>query len=102
MKSERLMPSRAARDFSVPCTESGTFRTWIIFDMLQPYKHVEHMSIIVSRSVTGLYHGLRFTLATQLFGQGLFAVDTHHFPATGSSSPEAASFERYTLCVAST
>jgi hypothetical protein len=30
-KSERLMPSRAARAFKVPCTTSGTFRTCIIF-----------------------------------------------------------------------
>jgi len=44
-KSERLMPSRAARDFRVPCTCSGTFRTWIIFDMSQAYKHVLRMSI---------------------------------------------------------
>src|SRR6476660_9877267 len=33
MKSERLMPSRPARDFSVPCTESGTSRICIILDM---------------------------------------------------------------------
>src|ERR1039458_3080239 len=32
-KSERLMPSRAARDFRVACTCSGTSLTWIIFDM---------------------------------------------------------------------
>src|ERR1019366_806157 len=43
-KSERLMPSRAARDFRVPCTWSGTSRTWIIFDMLLAYNHVLHMS----------------------------------------------------------
>src|SRR5689334_25053323 len=34
MKSERLMPSRAARAFRVLCTGSGTSLTWIIFDML--------------------------------------------------------------------
>jgi len=33
MKSERLMPSRAARDFKVLCKASGTFLIWIIFDM---------------------------------------------------------------------
>jgi len=33
IKSERLMPSRAARAFNVLCTRSGTFLTWIIFDM---------------------------------------------------------------------
>lgn len=41
--SERLMPSRAARDFNVRCTFSGTFLTWIILDMSQAYKHVLHM-----------------------------------------------------------
>jgi len=34
MKSERLMPSRAARAFRVLCTGSGTSLTCIIFDML--------------------------------------------------------------------
>src|SRR5262245_8379907 len=29
--SERLVPARAARTFSVRCTRSGTLRTWIIF-----------------------------------------------------------------------
>ena len=45
MKSERLIPSRAARDFRVPCTCSGTSLTWIILDMSSAYKHVWHMSI---------------------------------------------------------
>ena len=49
MKSERLMPSRAARDFSVPCRESGTSRTCIILDMLQTYSHVQHMSTLSPR-----------------------------------------------------
>src|SRR5437899_12353503 len=44
MKSERLMPSRAARAFRVLCSCSGTFLTWIIFDMCSAYKHVPHMS----------------------------------------------------------
>ena len=44
MKSERLMPSRAARALRVLCTESGTSRTFIIFDMFKAYKHVQHMS----------------------------------------------------------
>jgi hypothetical protein len=45
-KSERLMPSRAARDFRVPWTCSGTFRTWITLDMSQAYKHGLRMSIV--------------------------------------------------------
>jgi len=45
MKSERLMPSRAARALRVLCTESGTSRTCIIFDMFTAYKHVQNMSI---------------------------------------------------------
>src|SRR5581483_42604 len=47
MKPDRLMPSRAARDFRVACTCSGTSLTWIILDMCSPYKtcaaHVNHL-----------------------------------------------------------
>src|SRR5271170_8025935 len=49
MKSERLMPCRAARAFSVACNWSGTSLTWIIFDMFPAYKHVLHMSITLGR-----------------------------------------------------
>jgi len=36
----------AARDFRVPWTWSGTFRTWITLDMSQAYKHGLRMSIV--------------------------------------------------------
>jgi hypothetical protein len=38
MKSERLMPSRAARDLRAPYTDSGTSRICIIFGMSRAYK----------------------------------------------------------------
>src|SRR3954470_21803132 len=39
------MPAIAARAFKARCSGSGTLRNWIIFDMLQAYFHVLHMSI---------------------------------------------------------
>src|SRR5262249_17519876 len=45
MKSDRLMPSRAALAFKMLCTWSGTSLTWIIFDMFLAYKRVLHMSM---------------------------------------------------------
>jgi len=37
------LEAAAARAFSVRCTSSGTFRTWIIFDMRSTVTHVLHM-----------------------------------------------------------
>jgi hypothetical protein len=47
------MPSRAARDFRVLCTCSGTSRTCIILDMLKVCKHVRHMSTTPGGSYFG-------------------------------------------------
>lgn len=44
MKSDKLIPSRAARAFSMLWTSSGTSLICIILDMPKAYKHVKHMS----------------------------------------------------------
>src|SRR5579864_9160338 len=46
------MPALAARAFSFRWRSSGTWRSWIIVDMLLTYKHVIHMSI----TERDLYH----------------------------------------------
>src|SRR3972149_9994509 len=44
------MPSRAALAFSLRCSSSGTFLSWIIRDMLKTYLHVPHMSTLGERA----------------------------------------------------
>src|SRR5215472_13247655 len=96
------MPASAARDLSRRCSASGTFRIWIIADMLTTCIHLLRMSIYLvrcRRSATAAASppfggsapcrpGLRAGLLAKLAREGRF--DYLFVESMGISAPPAA------------